>query len=400
VLRICNAQAGEEQYQAVIDAAAAFSQSLRNDAGQRNLKAKFAHAQELQRLLYLPAIPLLASQRFFGDLISAWAGHFRRSNDFVVGKPEKISTTGPASVPQWVPSVPAPAAPSVGSRSPLVKSAKEPKDAAAAKGEAPTSRTMDAGLYSALGLLMDETASRPFGTSASRPEHPESDSDEDRMQDAMEDQDLAGLVADMEDGAEGEDEEDGSEGAGSESSGEDHYFAPEEGEGSGDEEDEEEDNDRARTIASMFEAAFAGVIPQSDVAQRARQPAAAVHWKLLGVYPINPTVDFPAPELHRLAAEAATEENSPATTSNFMLLMPARAPLQGSLTGALPIVGYNGQPLRYLYPDLSHMSVGLRHLGRAFIELPTIYTDLYQMVSFSLAAFALEIHALTIVPVA
>ncbi len=61
----------------------------------------------------------------------------------------------------------------------------------------------------------------------------------------------------------------------------------------------------------------------------------------------------------------------------------SRQPLQGSISGAHPIFGMNGERLTHVFPDLSHMGVGVRHVGKVFVDLPAMYTDLYQMVGAS-----------------
>jgi hypothetical protein len=129
------------------------------------------------------------------------------------------------------------------------------------------------------------------------------------------------------------------------------------------------DGSFAQLLASFSSQARAGGQPSTGA------PA----WKLLGVYPINPTVDFPAASLDRLV-ESLPERDREHGVSNYLQLLPVRAPLQGSLTGTHPVVGYNGDVLRHGFPDLSHLGLGMRHLTRCFVDLPNLYTDLYQMV--------------------
>jgi len=137
-------------------------------------------------------------------------------------------------------------------------------------------------------------------------------------------------------------------------------------------------------ILDMAEADMAGQRPGR------RGGRATPSWKLQGVYPINPTIDAPSTAtlrtlrsmgLNASAASSWPKLNGQGDFDNDSLL-PTRAPLQGSLTGAQDVVGFNGERLLHRYPDLSHFGVGLRHLHRVFIPLPTIYTDLYQMVKF------------------
>jgi hypothetical protein len=94
-------------------------------------------------------------------------------------------------------------------------------------------------------------------------------------------------------------------------------------------------------------------------------------WELRGVFPVNPTVDEPLPRTRELLL-AAVQQKAAA--------FPAVAPLRASVTGAFAVCGFNGERLQHCYPDLSHMSIGLRHMRRVLIQLPTLYTDLYHMV--------------------
>jgi len=138
-----------------------------------------------------------------------------------------------------------------------------------------------------------------------------------------------------------------------------------------------EGNQQDEDLSADEEEAMPGVTTSTPATPATKRPA--LHWKLQGVYPINPTVDFPSPELNALAS---VEQERNSATANLLQLMPVRAPLQGSLSGTHSVVGFNGARARYTFPDLSHMGIGLRHLNRVFIPLPTIYTDLYQMVCF------------------
>ena len=119
------------------------------------------------------------------------------------------------------------------------------------------------------------------------------------------------------------------------------------------------------------------------VVDGSRNPATSV-WRLHGVYPVNASVDEATPATQAVGAvleKHFKEGPSDVRNGNFALI-PRRGPLQGSVSGTHSIVGFNGETLRYGFPDLSHFSVGLRHLRRVLVELPSLYTDLYQAVKF------------------
>jgi hypothetical protein len=93
-------------------------------------------------------------------------------------------------------------------------------------------------------------------------------------------------------------------------------------------------------------------------------------WRLIGIDPTNEHIDAHLPDMFRDAGEQLSSFHS-------------HAPLMGSVTGLSPIYGISGERLGQGYCDLSHMGLGLRHRG-GLIQLPEIYTDIYQAVSVCL----------------
>jgi hypothetical protein len=73
--------------------------------------------------------------------------------------------------------------------------------------------------------------------------------------------------------------------------------------------------------------------------------------------------------------------------SEALSCLHSRQPLQGSISGAHPVFGMNGERLAHVFPDLSHMGVGARHVSKVFVDLPAMYTDLYQMVCGHVTVF-------------
>ena len=95
--------------------------------------------------------------------------------------------------------------------------------------------------------------------------------------------------------------------------------------------------------------------------------ATEVPWRLFGVPPEHATVDASLLGGPPEAAALSSVHSS--------------APLQGSVSGTLPIYGYNGPTLDLVYYDLSHFGLARRHRGR-LVALPDLYTDLYKRTKF------------------
>eukprot|EP01038_Epipyxis_sp_PR26KG_P010895 gene10895-14625_t len=102
-------------------------------------------------------------------------------------------------------------------------------------------------------------------------------------------------------------------------------------------------------------------------------------WPLYGVDPCHPLLDeVPA----GLMDYATRKKFDPIFDMAGNPLMLPTAGLVGSLTGCRPILGLNGQVSPFACPDLSHFNIGLRHMNKCFVQLPSLYTDLYQMAKF------------------
>lgn len=425
-------------------ARAAVNFSVRSDIRHQHLRDKFAHAQQLLAVWGIVSLEELVTKIFFRYLIQQWTHHLRahyailNGSDYPTdGGSGDSPTVDPLSTATpWIPAAPGAQSQSDGShtRSSWNAKAKQKEISAAAALERITKVGADglvaAGDGAALDIALrtmlmgiDPSAAQPAASASDGHQHQQDmQSDDGRMEDAMEDQAFANMLAagagELDDAAGmagSDDDSDGSEGEEHDHDGEDgdemeQYNAMEAASGSDFDSDHDNDDgffsadDNNNEFWDQADEIFGAGVPEafpmmqaplggdgggmdvsgtplgsgSDVsAPKKRKPS---HWKLQGVYPINPTVDFPATELNTMAV-AATEEEQDRTTVSFLLLMPVRAPLQGSLTGRQPIVGYNGDRLSHVFPDLSHFSVGLRHLSAVFVPLPTIYTDLYQMVT-------------------
>ena len=361
---------------------------LQNDPGHQNLLAKSTHAAALMRALQLPVLDIDNSNgilpAFLVDAMSMWGQQFSAAQGIVVAADRPVSLAKPHA---WIPPVPPsgsvpppkhPASP----RSPPYKSNRTRDERLSGERTAsplrsPAQSAYDMSLLATMDMVLgDGRQQRQVGRREAQP-----DDEDDSLEGAMEEQIFAGLGDDfldmdgaVDDDFEGTDQDGSIGGSDSDSSGEDHYFAPDEG---------IDEADFIEAIAAdegwlgLMQDGTAGVTGNAEHSG-SRRKGNELQWKLQGVYPINPTVDFPSLDLNPLVQEAASVEGY--TTSSYMMLMPARAPLQGSVTGTEMVVGYNGTPLRYLYPDLSHMGLGMRHLKQIFVPLPTMYTDLYQMV--------------------
>ena len=89
-------------------------------------------------------------------------------------------------------------------------------------------------------------------------------------------------------------------------------------------------------------------------------------WRLIGVDPVNSHIDgHPWDMLGKRHAK--------------MSITHTTTPLIGSICGTRVIHAMNCEPLNYGYHDISHFGMGSRHVGK-LIDLPSLYTDLYQKV--------------------
>jgi E3 ubiquitin-protein ligase UBR2 len=89
-------------------------------------------------------------------------------------------------------------------------------------------------------------------------------------------------------------------------------------------------------------------------------------WNLIGIDPVYPCIDDHFPGMFQ---------------SDNLTSVHTSTPLLGSISGTHPIYGLNGERLSHGFADLSHMGIGLRHVSK-LIDLPHLYTDIYQMVFY------------------
>lgn len=403
--------------------------SVQSDVHHQHLRYKFIHAEQLMQGWGIASMEELVTVPLFVHLVQQWAGHLKVHYAAMDGAAESIedgtsnsaNATPPASGASgagttWIPTVPSDANRHTDSAH---KHSSTSNQDLKSKDTSPTPRGLKIGAEglpaasdgAALDIalrtmLMGIDPEAPLAVSTRTAEGQSLQQEEDarsdggRMEDAMEDQffdTFPGAVGGSSDGEDDmdEDSDDSEDSANNEEEDGDHeerFYSADDifdadqifGPGgimaaattvlhaplAGSEEEGEEGGYASAGLPG------AGSTDAATSATPKRKPSL---WTLQGVYPVNPTVDFPSPELSDLAVAASEAEKDNKSVS-YLLLMPVRAPLQGSLTGREPIVGYNGDRLQHLFPDLSHMGVGLRHLSTVFIPLPTIYTDLYQMV--------------------
>ena len=109
------------------------------------------------------------------------------------------------------------------------------------------------------------------------------------------------------------------------------------------------------------------------------QPAIAP-WPLHGIDPVNPFIDELSVQEYKSLAPFK------ATTSSASSILQRFPSLTSSITGHTPIYAGDGKLLSYQYPDFSHFNIPLDCLQLlqskfTFVELPSLYIDLYHMVS-------------------
>jgi hypothetical protein len=120
-------------------------------------------------------------------------------------------------------------------------------------------------------------------------------------------------------------------------------------------------------MQTLFETFLGALLPPNAEANSI--PENSTKWKLVGVYPSNKLVDEHLPDMFTLPLPF-----SGGTLASFH----SSTPLLGSISGTHVINGLNGEHLEHVFPDISHMSLSVKHKG-GLIKLPSLYTDLYKL---------------------